>query len=121
MRITKKLDKVVDKYLQIWYTVLNRVAFDSKLPKNLEVVSARIRGLRGGTPCKGTKALGIFVDPRDTELVKVLLHEMCHVYQAEILKYGDGSPEHDHSFYQLEKVVQKKLDRALNKIHFGAS
>lgn len=119
LRITKKLDKIVDKYLQIWYSILNSECFDNKLPRDLDVQSARIKGLRGGTPTQGRRALGIFVDPRDTQLVSVLLHEMCHVYQAEVMGYGDGSPEHDHHFWHLVKVSQRKLDRAINTIHFN--
>lgn len=117
MRITKDLDKYVDKYLEIWYTILNRECFNNKLPKDLEVKSARVKDLRGGTWTKGTHIYGITVDPRDTQLVSVLLHEMCHVYQVHVLGYGEGSPDHDHSFYQLEKVAQKRLGLLHNKIY----
>lgn len=110
MRITRELDTIVDKYLKIWYNVLNRECFSGKLPKNLEVKSARVKGYRGFTLTKGSKPLGIGVDPRDTDLISVLLHEMCHVYQRTVLGYGDKNSDHDHSFYQLEKVSRRKLD-----------
>lgn len=118
MRITKKLDKVVDKYLEIWYCVLNRECFNSKLPKKLEVKSARIKGLRGVTVSQGTKLLGIAVDPRDAQLVSVLLHEMCHGYQTHVLGYTEKHPHHDHAFWQLLKVAQRRLDLAIDTIHF---
>lgn len=117
MRITKDLDIIVDKYLKIWYTVLNREIFSNKLPKDLEVKSARVKGIRGGTWTKGTHIYGITVDPRDPQLIPVLLHEMCHVYQIRVLGYDDSNPDHDHSFYQLEKVALKRLDLLHNKIY----
>lgn len=118
MRFPKDLDKVVDKYLKIWYCILNRHCFHNKLPKDLEIASARVKGIRGGTWCTGTHIHGISVDPRDTDLISVLLHEMCHVYQVSVLGYGDGHSDHDHSFYQLEKVAKKRLDILHNKIYF---
>lgn len=111
MRFPKELDKYVDKYLNIWYTILNRECFSNKLPKDLEVKSARVKDYRGFTLTKGSKPLGIGVDPRDPDLVSILLHEMCHVYQCVVLGYGDGHSDHDHSFYQLEKVSRRKLDK----------
>lgn len=117
VRITRDLDKVVDKYAKIWYSILNREIFNSKLPKKLLVASARVKDCRGGTIVKGRTVEGVFIDPRDPELVSVLLHEMCHVYQTVVSGYDDKSPEHDHAFWQLLAVSTKKMNKLFNKIY----
>lgn len=117
IRFPKELDKVVDKYLRIWYNILNRECFNGKLPRRLNVFAKRSNEHRGCTGVCKRKAWWLFVDPRDPELVLVLLHEMVHVYQSEVLNYPDDSPEHDHAFWQKMKVVTKKLNKALNPQH----
>lgn len=112
----RKLDKVVDKYLEIWYTVLNREIFDNKLPKTLWVGSYRSRKNRGACAVKGLEVKGIYVDPRDPELVRVLLHEMVHAYQTVVLKYPEEYPDHDHAFWQKLKVAEKALVDFCNDI-----
>lgn len=123
MRITKKLDKVVDKYLEIWYLVLNREIFNNKLPRKLPVRSMRERGLRGYTqywvdPGKGSaRTVCVGIDPRDYNPLEVLLHEMVHVWQAKVLKYKfPHKPMHDHVFWQKFKLSRRQLKDKINEI-----
>lgn len=112
VRFPRQIDNCVDKYLEIWYTVLNREIFSSKLPKDLKVSSGRAPGHRAWTRTKDTshEVLYVRVDPRDPELLLVLIHEMCHVYHAHVQKYNyNTGPEHDHTFAHLEKMALKKF------------
>lgn len=114
IRFPKEIDKVVDKYLKVWYAVLNREIFNGKLPKKAKVYSERSSELRGCCLVRNKKVVGIWVDPRDSEPVRVLLHEMVHAYQSVVLKYPDSAPDHDHAFWQKLQVCERKLVRVLN-------
>lgn len=123
MRITTDLDKAVDKYLRIWYTVLNREIFDNKLPKKIPLGSVRIRGLRGATdfmvnPENGAaRIICVVVDPRDYNPLEILLHEMVHMWQAKVLKYKyPHSPMHDHVFWQKFRLSRRQLKDKINSL-----
>lgn len=124
MRITKDLDKVVDKYLKIWYSVLNRELFDNKLPKKIPIGSARVRGLKGFTDFrisaetgKYSKVYCLCVDPRDYNPLEVLLHEMVHVWQCKVLQYKyPHKPMHDHVFWQKFRLAKRQLQDKINEL-----
>lgn len=109
MRFPKELDKVVDKYLKVWYLVLNKECFDGKLPKDLPITSERHKDRRGACWIKGRTVKGIFIEPRDPEPIRVLLHEMVHAYQTHVMGYPEEYPDHDHAFWQILKVASRQI------------
>lgn len=110
LRITKSS---LPSTLNLLYFIFNRLLFNSKLP----TVPVKVRDL-SLTGCQGwfdyDKESGLPVEiviaSETLDPVKVLVHEMTHVYQIAVLKHKPATESHHSpSFVRLLYSRYKKL------------
>ena len=98
--------------LNLLYYIFNRCLFDNKLP----TVPIKVRDI-SDTGCQGwfdydrvSKIGEIVISSETLDPVKVLVHEMVHVYQISVLKHRPSvESHHTPSFVRLLYSRYKKL------------
>lgn len=107
--ITIKNKKNLDSILNLLYYLFNRLLFSNKLPivkvKSVLFADSSLAGCYIHDLHK-LDPIVICIDPRTEDPVRVLVHEMCHVYYTTVLR-REG--EHPPGFVRLLNQKYKKL------------
>lgn len=123
-RASKTSKKYLVSFLRVQYHIFNRLLFSSKLPKVPIYLGDLGPEYRGVTVSTGSE-YWIVINDTDPNPVKVLLHEMTHVYHDFVLKIkSDTQPEgrksdHPPSFVRLLRSRYKKLGWAIEPGELG--
>ena len=95
--------------LNLLYSIFNKLLFKDKLPRVLvKVASIKDPDTRGFFAYQNKKPIGIVISKKDPEPIRVLVHEMCHVYESCVKRKWTGK-DHSPGFVRKLSQVYRKL------------